>query len=336
MKHSFILLVMITFGVIFLGHTATAQITFAIPPKVYPAKVPFRCDAGVDRYWHVTSITCTGRANGGYKFRIKGMAQKTSRSLMIDLFYLMPGNRIKTAGTYYFPQIEEGKPFSFEIVSAFSGYAPSRFNGFLISSEVLQKSLLREQEVRAVADNRSESGTDESVVKGEEVTPEPEKPEQHLPPRQQTRGNGTGSRRCHRRGIRLVLPDDYVPRRAVQPQNQRQNMRPHLAKELRHQSRAIPTRHRAHFLFGEKLRLFLQPCEFPETHPPESQPRNALVAGRNLQENRTALHPLHRKTQPLAKPRQKPQAPRMGSRNQTPSLRTAQSIEYQGQVSPEP
>lgn len=176
MKHSFILLVMITFGVIFLGHTATAQITFAIPPKVYPAKVPFRCDAGVDRYWHVTSITCTGRANGGYKFRIKGMAQKTSRSLMIDLFYLMPGNRIKTAGTYYFPQIEEGKPFSFEIVSAFSGYAPSRFNGFLISSEVLQKSLLREQEVRAVADNRSESGTDESVVKGEEVTPEPEKP----------------------------------------------------------------------------------------------------------------------------------------------------------------
>lgn len=176
MKHSFILLVMITFGVIFLGHTATAQITFAIPPKVYPAKVPFRCDAGVDRYWHVTSITCTGRANGGYKFRIKGMAQKTSRSLMIDLFYLIPGNRIKTAGTYYFPQIEEGKPFSFEIVSAFSGYAPSRFNGFLISSEVLQKSLLREQEVRAVADNRSESGTDESVVKGEEVTPEPEKP----------------------------------------------------------------------------------------------------------------------------------------------------------------
>ena len=30
--------------------------------------------------------------------------------------------------------------------------------------------------MRAVANNRSESGTDESVVKGEEVTPEPEKP----------------------------------------------------------------------------------------------------------------------------------------------------------------
>lgn len=82
---------------------------FSIPPKSYPVNVPFKCDAGVDRYWHVTSVTCTGRANGGYKFQIKGVAQKTSRSLPIDLFYLMPGNRIKTAGTYYFPRIEEGK-----------------------------------------------------------------------------------------------------------------------------------------------------------------------------------------------------------------------------------
>lgn len=155
MKHSFILLVMITFGVIFLGHTATAQTTFAIPPKAYPVKVSFRCDAGVDRYWHVTSVTCTGSANGGYKFRIKGVAQKTSRSMMIDLFYLMPGNRIKTAGTYYFPRIEEGKPFNFEIVSAFAGYAPSKFNGFLISSEVLQKSLLREQEEKESTGNDS-------------------------------------------------------------------------------------------------------------------------------------------------------------------------------------
>lgn len=119
---------------------------FSIPPKSYPVNVPFKCDAGVDRYWHVTSVTCTGRANGGYKFQIKGVAQKTSRSLPIDLFYLMPGNRIKTAGTYYFPRIEEGKTFSFEVVSAFSGYAPSKFNGFLISSEVLQRTLQQELE----------------------------------------------------------------------------------------------------------------------------------------------------------------------------------------------
>lgn len=136
-----------------MGHTIVAQTSFSIPPKSYPAKVPFKCDAGVDRYWHVTSVTCTGRANGGYKFLIKGTAQKASRSLSIDLFYLMPGNRLMNAGAYFFPSIEEGKPFSFEIVSAFSGYAPSKFYGFLISSEVLQKSLLREQEEKESTSN---------------------------------------------------------------------------------------------------------------------------------------------------------------------------------------
>ena len=139
-------LCMITLGVLFMTQTAVAQTSFSIPPKSYPVNVPFKCDAGVDRYWHVTSVICTGRANGGYKFQIKGVAQKTSRSKPIDLFYLMPGNRIKTAGTYYFPNIEEGNPFSFEVVSAFTGYAPPKFNGFLISSEVLQRLLQREVE----------------------------------------------------------------------------------------------------------------------------------------------------------------------------------------------
>ena len=65
----------------------------------------------------------------------------------------MPGNRLMTAGAYYFPSIEAGKPFSFEIVSAFSGYAPSKFNGFFISSEVLQKLLLKEQEETEATSN---------------------------------------------------------------------------------------------------------------------------------------------------------------------------------------
>lgn len=153
MKRFIFLMCVMTLGVFIMAYTATAQTNFSIPPKSYPAKVPFKCDAGVDRYWHVTSVTCTGRANGGYKFLIKGTAQKTSRSLSIDLFYLMPGNRLMNAGAYFFPSIEEGKPFSFEIVSAFSGYAPSKFNGFLISSEVLQKSLLREQEEKESTSN---------------------------------------------------------------------------------------------------------------------------------------------------------------------------------------
>ena len=131
MKRLSILLCLIVLGAFFMSHATFAQTSFSIPPKSYPVNVPFKCDAGVDRYWHVTSVTCTGRANGGYKFQIKGVAQKTSRSLPIDLFYLMPGNRIKTAGTYYFPRIEEGKTFSFEVVSAFSGYAPSKSTVFL-------------------------------------------------------------------------------------------------------------------------------------------------------------------------------------------------------------
>lgn len=156
MKKLSILLCIIALGVIIAVHTATAQTSFSIPPKSFPTEVPFKCDGAVNQYWHVTSITCIGRANGGYKFRIKGVAQKTSRSLSINLFYLMSGNRIMPAGAYYFPSIEEGKPFSFEIVSAFSGYAPSKFNGFLISSEILQRILLNEQEK---AKNTSESSS---------------------------------------------------------------------------------------------------------------------------------------------------------------------------------
>ena len=162
-----------------IAHTAIAQTSFSVPPKTYPANVPFKCDAGVDSYWHVTSITCIGRANGGYKFRIKGTAKKTSRSMSIDLSYLMPGNRIMTAGAYYFPDIEEGKPFSFEIVSAFSGYAPSKFNGFFISSEVLQRILFNKQEKTKSTNNNSSSRKfGMPITKGPETEQESAKPKE--------------------------------------------------------------------------------------------------------------------------------------------------------------
>lgn len=157
MRRLYMLLCLFTIGIICLTQTATAQ-SISLPSKAYPVKVPFKCDAGVDSYWHVTSITCTGRANGGYKFRIKGTARKTSRSMTIDMFYLMPGNRIKVAGAYFFPDIEEGKPFSFDVVSAFSGYAPSKFNGFFISSEILQRNLLNEQRKAEAPSNETSDG----------------------------------------------------------------------------------------------------------------------------------------------------------------------------------
>lgn len=179
MKKLSVLLYIITLGVFMMAHTAIAQTSFSVPPKAYPANVPFKCDAGVDNYWHITNITCTGRANGGYKFRIKGTARKTSRSMSIDLFYLMPGNRIMTAGAYYFPNIEKGKPFSFEIVSAFSGYAPSKFNGFFISSEVLQRILLNEQE-------KSKSTNDNSSTRkfGMPITKKPDTEQKSVKPKE--------------------------------------------------------------------------------------------------------------------------------------------------------
>ena len=102
---------------------AAAQ-SFGLPCKKYPASVPFKTEGGVDRYWHVTSVKCLGPANGGYKFRISGMAKKTSRSQNVDLYYIMPGNKLRVAGAYFFPAITEGSPFSFTLVSAFKGYAP--------------------------------------------------------------------------------------------------------------------------------------------------------------------------------------------------------------------
>lgn len=102
MKRLSIFLCLITLAVVFMGHKVLAQTSFSIPPKSYPVNVPFKCDAGVDRYWHVTSIICTGQANGGYKFQIKGMAQKTSRSQPIDLFYLNAGQPDKNGWNLLF------------------------------------------------------------------------------------------------------------------------------------------------------------------------------------------------------------------------------------------
>lgn len=123
--------------------------SFSLPCKKYPATVPFKTEAGVDRYWHVTSVKCLGAANGGYKFRISGIAKKTSHKQNVDIFYIMPGNKLRVAGAYFFPAITEGSNFSFTIVSAFRGYAPSKFNGFFILNKFLAAELKQEQEAAA-------------------------------------------------------------------------------------------------------------------------------------------------------------------------------------------
>lgn len=125
---------------------STLAQSFSLPCKKYPAYVPYKCDAAVDYYWHVTSVKCLGPSNGGYKFRISGRANKSRGRESIDLLYLQGGNSVSVAGSYFFPAIEEGKTFSFDIVSAFKGYAPTRFNGFLIISRPLQAVFQQEME----------------------------------------------------------------------------------------------------------------------------------------------------------------------------------------------
>lgn len=172
MKKLSILLYVIILWISVLSFKASAQSSFSVPPKSIPTKVAFTCGAGVDQYWHVTSITCVGRANGGYKFRIKGKANKSHKSYMVELFYILPGKRLTVAGSYYFPTIVEGNDFSFDIVSAFSGSSPKQFDGFFINSEILQNALRREIEEATMEKN---SPTPKEVEESQTNVPIPKK-----------------------------------------------------------------------------------------------------------------------------------------------------------------
>lgn len=102
-------------------------------------KVPFTVSEEVKYYWDVQGVLCTGRGNGGYKFRILGTANHDfTASRSINFYYISTGNKMIVAGAYYFPKVKAGQKFSFEIVSAFSGYTPAGFNGFYIHDELLR------------------------------------------------------------------------------------------------------------------------------------------------------------------------------------------------------
>lgn len=152
---SFILLVLSCCTVL----STHAQTTIKLPAKEYPLPIPHKTAAGVDRYWHITQILCLGPSSSGYKFRIYGKARKTSSSCLIDLMYMLPGNKVKVAGTYSFPAIEENKPFNFDIVSAFKGYAPSSFMGFFIYDEILEYALNEEKNTTATQETEEQATT---------------------------------------------------------------------------------------------------------------------------------------------------------------------------------
>ncbi|MDO4334303.1 MAG: energy transducer TonB [Bacteroidales bacterium] len=134
MKNLYLLL-MLLFA-FFTVRTSHAQSSF--PPKRYPSSIKVLTDAGVAQYWDVKRIMCVGKANGGYKFRIYGRANADHRSQSVNMYYILPGNVLKTAGAYQFPEVKEGQSFNFEIVSAFIGHAPAKFDGFMIMDEWLK------------------------------------------------------------------------------------------------------------------------------------------------------------------------------------------------------
>lgn len=113
-----------------------AQSSF--PPKTYPSSIKVETDAGVALFWDVKRIMCVGPANGGYKFRIYGKAAADHSSRTVDMWYILPSNKLQSAGAYQFPAVKAGQSFNFEIVSAFKGHAPQKFLGFLIKDEWLK------------------------------------------------------------------------------------------------------------------------------------------------------------------------------------------------------
>lgn len=117
----------------FTSMSVWAQSSF--PPKSFPASIKVTTDAGVAQYWDVNRILCLGKSGNGYKFRIIGKGNADMGSQSITMYYMLPGNKLEIAGAYRFPAIEKGKNFNFEIVSAFNGYAPKAFQGFMIMDE---------------------------------------------------------------------------------------------------------------------------------------------------------------------------------------------------------
>lgn len=120
-----------------------AQLTSSFPPKSYPASILVVTDPGVAQYWDVKRIMYLGPGNGGHKFRVYGSAKADHRAANVDMYYIRLDDKLQSAGAYFFPEVKKGEAFNFDIVSAFPGYAPSSFLGFMIKDDLFT---MKEQE----------------------------------------------------------------------------------------------------------------------------------------------------------------------------------------------
>lgn len=153
----------------------TEQMTSqSFPPSKFPSEIRVMTAKGVANYWNVNRVLCLGKAsqsnNGGYRFKIVGKAIRSSSSRSIDIFYILPDDKMQLAGSFIFPAIEEGKPFNFNIVAAYQGYSPAKFNGFYIYDESLP------EDIREFSPNDEFSVTVEEkpqyIIEEEEIKPD--------------------------------------------------------------------------------------------------------------------------------------------------------------------
>lgn len=135
-----------------------AQLPSSFPPKSYPASILVVTDPGVAQYWDVKRIMYLGPGNGGHKFRVFGSAKADHRAASVEMHYIRHDDKLQSAGAYFFPEVKAGDSFNFDIVSAFPGYSPSSFLGFMIKDDLFT---VKEQESPKVP---------EDVLKSVQVT----------------------------------------------------------------------------------------------------------------------------------------------------------------------
>lgn len=125
-----------------------AQLPSSFPPKSYPASILVVTDPGVAKYWGVKRIMYLGPGNGGHKFRVFGSANADHRAANVEMFYIRHDDKLQSAGAYFFPDVKKGDAFNFDIVSAFTGYAPKSFLGFMIKDDMFPASNAVTEEVK--------------------------------------------------------------------------------------------------------------------------------------------------------------------------------------------
>lgn len=147
LNNVYLILILMILG---MGFSSCAQNErkkeFSWPSNKFPCEIPFKIiNKGNQTFaWEIQSITCTGQANNGYSFTVKGKGAVNSKNLSIGSrsIMLVPEEKNSTAinmsqaAVYFFPAVDVNESFEFNFKGLFSGYYNAKlFAGFLILSD---------------------------------------------------------------------------------------------------------------------------------------------------------------------------------------------------------